>query len=454
VTTARIGSLALLFLMTALPCPAAAQLVQAPPGSSRGVFGIGGPVESGSPGLALTINLDGGYDDNSLTVTDTAPEPVQPFESGFVTAASASLSYQRGQTDRYLLATGGGSVSHQQIAAGQDFYRLLRGEASLGAGTGLGQRSGLTIGGGVSYEPTYLFGAFDSLVRNQGVPNPIEDTVSPSADPTASLTTQRWLTNRVAAGAYRNWTSRQRMTLEYESVWIQPVAGPGLQSRTDTVALTHAWDFHPTNGIDLTYRFNRNAQTLADIIALPLETHSAEARYRHDRRLSPNRTLFFMLGAGVTAVGSRSPLDRSTFEDAVPMFSGLAGLRFLPNWGVSLSARRDITVLYGLSTQPFASDVAMLSVDGVAWRRLFMSASGGYSRGQAPGSAVGDYRQTMVNAQMSYGFGARVGLVAAYAYRTHTFRDLTEAPSSFPPQYGRHSVRVGLTMWLPLYGSY
>ena len=60
----------------------------------------------------------------------------------------------------------------------------------------------------------------------------------------------------------------------------------------------------------------------------------------------------------------------------------------------------------------------------------------------------------MVNAQVSYGFGARVGLVAAYAYRTHAFRDLAEAPSSFPAEYGRHSVRVGLTMWLPLYGSY
>ena len=74
-----------------------------------------------------------------------------------MTAASASLSYQRGQADRYLVGTGGGSVTHQQIAVGQDFYRLLRGEASLEAATGMGQRSGLTIGGGASYEPTYLF---------------------------------------------------------------------------------------------------------------------------------------------------------------------------------------------------------------------------------------------------------------------------------------------------------
>ncbi len=215
-TTPRTGSLALLLLVTAFACPAAAQLVQAPPGSSRGVFGIGGAVEAGSPGLALTIDLDGGYDDNSLTVTDdTSPEEVAPFQSGFVTAATASLSYQRGQADRYLIGTGGGSVTHQQIAVGQEFYRLLRGEASLQAATGLGQRSGLTIGGGMSYEPTYLFGAFDSLVRNEGVQNPIEDKVSPTADPTASLTTQRWLTNRATAGAFRNWTSRQRMTLQY-----------------------------------------------------------------------------------------------------------------------------------------------------------------------------------------------------------------------------------------------
>ena len=439
--------------MTAFASPAAAQLVQVPPGSARGVFGIGGPVDSGSAGLALTIDLDGGYDDNSLSTSSTPSDQVEPFQTGFVTAATASLTYRRGRTDRYLLGTGGGSITHQQIAIGQDFYRLFRGEASLEAGTGLGRRSGLTFGGGTSYEPTYLFGAFDSLARNEGVRNPLEDTVSPTADPTVALTTQRWLTNRVAAGAYRNWTSRQRMTLQYESLWIQPVAGPGLQSRTDFVVLTHAWDFHPTNGIDLTYRYNRNAQTLLDIIALPVETHTAEAQYRHERPLSPNRTVSFMLGAGVVGVGARSPLESSTFEDVLPTFSGLAQLRFLPNWGVSLSARRDITVLYGLSAEPFASDATTLTVDGTVGRRVTIGVTGGFSRGQASGPEDGDYDQTMVNAQLDYGFSPRVGLVVAYAYRTHEFRDVV-TPSSFPAEYGRHSVRVGLTMWLPLYGSF
>ena len=179
-----------------------------------------------------------------------------------------------------------------------------------------------------------------------------------------------------------------------------------------------------------------------------------EARYRHDRRLSPNRTVSFMLGGGVAGVGARIAARELDIRGRAADVLGTCAAALPPNWGVSLSARRDITVLYGLSTEPFASDAATLTIDGIAWRRVTMSATGGYSRGQASGPESGDYDQTMVNAQLGYGFNARVGLVAAYAYRTHGFRDVAVTPSSFPAEYGRHSVRIGLTMWLPLYGSY
>lgn len=451
-TTSRLASLALCVLLTGLVRTAAAQVVDGPPGSSRGVFGGAGGV--GSPALALTFDFEGGYDANDLSQTDIPTSQFGPFQSGYVTTVATSLRFQRGRPERFFIGTGSGSVNHQQVARGQEFYRLTQSDLSLQAATTLGRRSGLTVGAGSSYEPTFVFGAFDSLGRNTAVQSPLDEVPSPTADPTLSLTAQRWLTGRISAGTYHNWTSRQRMSLDYSGLWFQPVSGPGFESRTDTVALLHGWNPRPTSGFELAYRYNRNVQSFENAPAQPLDMHSAEGRIRLDRRLSPNRSLSFMLGGGVVGVGARAATQGSSFGRVLPTVSGSVQLRFLPTWGVLLSARRDITVLNGLSSEPFESDAATLTIDGTAWRRLTMGVTGGYSQGRARSAQGGDFDQTLLNAQIGYGFSARLGLVVSYSYTQHSFRNVPVATSSFPTQFGRNSVRVGLTMWLPLYGTF
>jgi hypothetical protein len=451
-TRPHFSTLVVLLLVTGLVRTTTAQVVQAPAGSARGIFG-GGPTGPDSPGLTLAFDFDGGYDDNSLAgAEEPTDDQYQPFQSGYVTNAAASLRYQRGTAERFLLGTGSGSVSQQQVAAGQDFYRLFRGEASVQAATRMGGRTGLTAGVGTGYEPTYLFGAFDSLDRN-GVENPLEPE-PPTADPAISLTAQRWLTNNAAATLFRNLTSRQRLNLAYAGLWVQPVSGPGFHSQTHSVAVTHAWAPLPATGFELAYRYNRNSQTFEDSEEQPVDTHTVEGQFRHDRRLSTDRSISFMVGAGVVGLGPRTSDEGSVDGHLLPTVSGSIEVRLVPTWGVSLGARHDVTVLGGLLAEPFESDAATLSVTGTAWGRLSVGATGGLTRGRVSGPGPGDYDQKMVNAQLGYGFGSRVGLVVGYAYNTHEFRDVTVAASSFPTQFGRHSARVGLTFWVPLYGSF
>ena len=445
----------MLLLSTGLVRTATAQLAPPSPGSARGLFG-GGPTGPDSPGLTLTIDVDGGYDDyDDYTTSDAAgDDQYQPFQSGYVATAGASLRYQRGSIDRFLLGIGSGSVSQQQVAPGESFYQLLRGDASVQAATRLGGRSGLTVAGGAGYEPTYLFGAFDSLDNNGGIENPLEVTAPPTADPAISLTAQRWLTNRASAGVHRNLTSRQRVDLSYAGLWVQPISGPGYESQTHSVNVIHSWAAFPASGFEFAYRFNHNAQTLEEAAERPVDTHTMEGQYRHERRLSTDRSISFMVGGGVIGLGSRTPGEGAFIEHVLPTASGSVELRFVPTWAVSLAARHDVTVLDGLSAEPFASDAATRTFTGTTGQRLAFAVTGGYSQGRAFGSAAGDYDQMIVDGQVTYGFGSRVGVFAGYAYNTHTLRDVTVGPSSFPAQSSRHSVRVGLTMWLPLYGSF
>jgi hypothetical protein len=439
-------------LIAGLAQAASAQLIQAPPGSDRGIFG-GGPAGPGSPGLSTAFELNAGFDDNAVPETESPEGGFTPFQSGYVGSATGSLRYQRGRAERYVLTTGLGSISQQQVAVGQDFYRLYRGEASVQAASGLGGRSGVTAGLTAGYEPTYVFGAFDSLDLNIGVENPLEDNLPPTADPAISMTAQRWLTNVASASVYRNWSARQRTSVEYSGLWVQPTSGPGFDSQTHSAAVVHSWAAWRTSGIELAYRYNRNAQTIDDVASPPLEMHSAEAQVRHERRLSTNRTITFMGAAGVVAMADRT-LRRRTPDRFLPLIGGSVELRFLPMWSVSLSGRHDVSMLSGLTAEPFESDAAMLTVTGTAWRRLTFATTGGYSRGRAPGAAPGDYDQKIVNAQLTYGFATRYGLLAGYAYNTHRFEDVALGPTAFPTEFGRHSVRVGLTMWFPLYGSF
>lgn len=440
-------------LWTTLVCPAAAQVVAGQPGTARGLLGDGGGA-TGSPTLALTIDLNSGYDDIVLPASEASVDEFVPLQSGYASTAAAGLRYQVGTVARHVLGLGSGSISQQQIASGLPSYRLVQGQGSLEAATNVGRRSGVSVAVGTSYEPTYLFGAFDSLGQNVPEQNPLEPTTTPTADPTFTLTAQRWLASRAGGRAHHNWTSRQRMNLGYEGTWVRPVSGLGFESQSYSTSLDHTWRPKPTTGVDFSYRYQRNAQTFEVGAEQLFSTHTAETRLRYERRLSPRRSASFMVGGGLVKIGAAGSSDRGPLQFYSPTISGAIRVGLVSAWGVSLSVRRDVTVLYGLSAEPFESDAATLGVDGSVKRRLWMGVTGGYTQGRNRLARAGDYEQRMLNAQLRYAFGAHVGVVVLYSYSKHELRNVAVAPSGFPAEFGRNSVRVGLTMWLPLYGSF
>lgn len=446
--------IALLLVATGVACPAAAQVLQAPPGSTRGIFGTSGGTTTGAPVFAMTVDLDGGYDSNSLGDIEGTPTQFFAFQSGVVAAGAASARFQVGTTDRFLLGVVSGGINQQQVARGSRFYRQWRSQASLQAATNLGRRSGLTANVGISYDPTFVFGAFDAIDRNGGEDNPLVDDGPLPADPTLSLTPQRWLTNRVGAGVFRNWTSRQRMNLQYDGLWLRPSEGAGVESRTHSGALTHAWNPSPTIGLELVYRLDRWTLTQEDVPAPPISAHTAEARFRHERRLSPNRSMSFMVGGGAIALEDSVTPGQAFLGQVSPTVSGTVQLSFLPIWSVALGARRDVTVLGSLSSEPFESNSVTLSLDATPSARFSAGATAGYSSGGARRTPTGGFDQALVNARLQYALWASAGLTLGYSYNRYEFRDVAVVASAFPSRFSRQSVRLGLTFWLPLYGTF
>jgi len=134
--------------------------------------------------------------------------------------------------------------------------------------------------------------------------------------------------------------------------------------------------------------------------------------------------------------------------------SGSVQLSFLPVWSVSLGARRDVTVLGALSAEPFEANSATLALETTPSRRFSAGGTAGYSRGGARRSTTGGFTQASATARLQYAFGPSFGATLSYAYGHYRFRDVDVALAGAPSQFGRHSVRVGFTYWLPLYGTF
>ncbi|MEP7117214.1 MAG: hypothetical protein ABI880_06520 [Acidobacteriota bacterium] len=445
--------LSALLVVAGLVSPAAAQFTQSPPGAVKGVLGQGSGA-AGAPAVTMTIDADAGYQDNSVPEADgQAVDQPDYIQSGYVGSVGGGIRFQAGRLNRYVLGTANGSANQEQVSSELRSLRLYRGIGSFQAGTNLGRRSGVTMGVGVSYEPTYLFGAFSPLDRNGSGASPVEGTPQPAEPANVSLTQQRWISTTANLGVFHNWTSRQRLGVRYESFRLRPITGTGFESNRNSGALNYLWNRTQAMRLDFNYQYDDNPQVFEDI-ERPLNTQSAEGRVRYEHRIAPGRSIAVMGGAGLVRVRTGALVNEPAFGVTSPTVSASLDYDLSRVWKVGVSARRDVTVLNGLSPEPFKSGVAMASLDGTLGRRLFLGLNGGVSRGRALHATFGQYNLTTFNAQLRYNLGSYAGLQVRYTYNDHEFRNVSLLPDSIPVRYNRNAVRVGLTFWFPLFGSF
>ncbi|MBL8135084.1 MAG: hypothetical protein JNL48_00555 [Acidobacteria bacterium] len=430
---------------------AAAQMVQGPAGGSTGIFG----AASGStaPTIALSLDFDGGYDDVSVPAPSDATSVFVPLQSGYVASGAANLRFRQASGQRYFLGLASGSVTQQQVGRDLGSYTLKRAESSLEAGVPLGRRAGLLLSAGTSVEPTYLFGVFDDVTRNSPLlPDVPGVSPAPSNAPAVSITEQRWLSNRVSTALHRNLTSRQTFRLRYDGLWVRPLEGPGFRSQSHGAMAQHTWNVRENTALEFLYRFDTSPQVISDI-EYPLTSQTVEVRTRVRRAFSASRSLSLMAGGGAVKVRADGVGAADAVDQFSPTASGSLAYTLTRRWTLSLDARRDVAVLTGLSAEPFRSTSATLSLSGVLARRFSISTFGGYSRGSSlrPGSSAFDVAS--VNMQLVYGFTAALGAMLRYTYEENSLAG-GPARSSLPTEFGRNTIRIGVTLWAPLYGRF
>ncbi|MEZ5287579.1 MAG: hypothetical protein R2712_22805 [Vicinamibacterales bacterium] len=428
------------------PTAAAAQMIVGPPGAVGGVLGGHRPVDPNrnAQSLDATFDLGGGYDRDPNVVLDVPG--AADLSRWYAGTFSAAGRYRAGSIRRQIEARGRGYVNYQSNANDS----LIGGEAVVDGTMRFGPRrlNMLSLNAQSAWEPGWIFGALGPTLA------PGTDTSSIGVAPPQGVFEQRWLVVGGSGRYEHHWNLRQFSTVEVDVRNVRPVQGAGLDSDTQTASYEHDWTV--VRGFSLIggYRISQNSQR-ADGTSLPtVRFQTLDGGVRFERPLPRARHYGVTVRAGATRLFDS---DATAGADLLyPSFSALADLTPARSWTISAQVSHAVMVLAGISAAPVANDAVELTITGTPTRRMRYSVSGSVARAQFLARET-DSRNvtdvTGVSAELRYAISTWSAVFGSYGYYDHQIDD-PSLVSGFPTRYARHSARVGLTLWLPMYGSF
>ncbi len=438
----RSGLSGLLLLAAAVVCPAYAQAIAAPTGPTGGLFGQDRPLDGTGPtnGLSTTWTVGWGYDEN-VEPLDTELEPMPGIDSlsGTLGTVEGSMRYRRGSALRFFEMNGLAYLQTASISPD----RLIGGNVNMRGTTDFGGRNGITTSVDWAHQPTLLFNAFGPLEGQ------VEGGTAAGVNNPQGINESRWRAAQASGGFFRNWTPRQRMDVIYDySQRYRATDGPRLENRAHAATVNHVWNFRQYAGLTFSYGYGRNRQDDQDDVSQALDTHTGTMTVRLVRPLAQTRQVVLSFGGGATRASTRYAVAEADF--VLPVVSGSLSWDPARDWTISADARRDVTVLEGLSPEPFATNVFSLRTQSTPTRRLQLALSGSYSRGNARTTDTGSFSNMAGSAQAQYALSRCCAVYTSYTYYKYRLYDLTVVQPGFPSRYSLNSVRAGLTFWVPL----
>lgn len=427
-----------------------AQLIEGPQGAVGGLFGGRRPVDPNrlSHVFDATFDLGGGYDREPNGLLIAPPTDGDDVEtSWFATTGSAAARYRAGYSRRSFETRGRGFFNYQTNVADS----LIGGEALVNATTRFGRRNlnQLSAQLQASYEPAWGLGALS--LEGVGTPDPTLGLAPPQG-----IIEQRWLVLGGTVAYDHHWNPRQQTTLQYNQLRVRPLTGvSGLDSDGQFIQVEQRWSVRPNLNLLGAYRYDQNTQGVEEVEAPSVKYQTLEGGLHAIRRLSSTRSIGLALRGGVarlmeSAVTSDSPLLH-------PVATATIDYAASRRWTLSAEASREVTLLAGISPVPVLSDTVSVNLLGAASRKLRFSVYGSYARAVSVSDDVSLESRTEVagaTTEVRYALATSLGLFASYGFYHHRLEGDTVTAPGFPSRYDRQSARIGLTLWLPLYGAF
>jgi hypothetical protein len=426
---------------------ASAQVIGRPPRSVGGLFGGRRPADPNrtQQELVLTVDFLGGYDDHLTPDGESsAPDPTAPRQSGTTATAAAMLRYQRSRLTRGVEV-----IARSNIAT----YRGIDVRPLIGAhvnGRAFGQffdRFSFSVSGDVGYRPTFMFGAFG--------PTQAIDAMPPT-DPTGGVTEIRSINSVGSANLTYDWSARHHTNGGHTYARMRSYGLDHLGVVDNTSMLSHSWDFARNLGVEGSYsRSHQRALAVTGSSDQSLDTQTASMGVEIRIPVSRTRRISLSGSGGATQVRTFSVVENAPVEYVTP--SGRVSVRMDVGrtWAVSTEVNRTVGMLEGLTRQSFVTTSGSLWTGGTLGRRAVVSVTGTYSDGASHAADTGSFSTLGGTAEVQYTVSRCCSVVTSYSFYQHRVVDVAaEVPAGFPRSIDRNAVRVGLSVMLPLYGTF
>jgi hypothetical protein len=435
-------------VVCALPVLAEAQQVaQRPSRPYRGLFGGSRPPEPNRTRheLTFTSTVLGGYDDYLTPGSDGGGDPAQPGVSGSTVLADSVLHYWFGKSARHFSAdlrtlwTRYGSL---------DVDPTLGGDLRLNASTELGRGNTLALTQTLAYEPSLVLGAFAPLEGD------VDSRLLPDAGVGSGLVDQRSRSSNTSASLERRWSARQTTSASFSYFRRTYLDEFGYDSAMRSVDGRYTRNMNRASTLGASYHFSDSEFQNANGQIVPLREHSIEGETGYTRRLSPSRQIQFSGGVGATFVDTVNALGGESLSYWLPSGHAMMHLDVGRSWAIGADYRRTVNVLQGVTLESFATNSASIRADGVIGRRFEAAISTAFSLGTAAAAEqLGRFEAYSGTAQLRYALARCCAISADYDYYYYNLRDVSQ-PTGLPTQYDRNAVRIGVSVWLPLFGGF
>jgi hypothetical protein len=432
----------------AVAADAAAQAVQRPSRPSRGLFGGTAPTNPDRTRQELTFtgNVFGGFED-FVTPGTQVGDVVTPPSNGSAYSGSfnTSLRYWRGRPVRSFSVNARTTSSIYSLA---DIAPTFGADLDLSLNSQIGRKNDIAVTQLLSYEPALPLSTFGPLTQTM----PPADL--PGSTGGALIDQQSWSSSS-AMNAQRRLTTRQTLSGTFTYLSRRFLNDLGYDSDTRTADASYSWNLTRTAAIDTSYRYSRSSVEDPNGAPIPVKDQTIDGGLSYSRRLSPTRQIHFSGGGGATYVQTQEPLSLAPQEYWTPSGHGAVRVDLGRTWAVGIDYRRALSVLPGITLQSFASDGASVRANGQFGRRIEAVLSAGFSNGRAGyGEQPARYESYSGNAQLHFAFSRCCATTLNYDYYYYNLHQVVTVPTGIPNQYDRNSLRVGLSVWVPLLGVF
>jgi hypothetical protein len=408
-------------------------------------------------GQTLTFSLSGygGYDDNVIgDQSGPGADPRAQTGGSSLLGGDAALQYVKLAHRASFAANLGGSYHYFPSKSSLSTSGL---SAGVGLAYQLGHRTRLRVDEGFSYQPYYQLGLFPGLGEpdlGAPVPSNLDFVV---------LKRQSILTTSTAS-LEQQLSRRSTLTFDgqfFSQTLDQPANSPTTGATTGTGTTTSTGGTDNVNGYTAGIHFKRQLTRYLSLrlgdeyrhFVYPAPTHrvlqgnniDAGVDYSRSLPFSRHTSLSFTTGSAIVSIDGRRYGNVTGSASLVHLFSR--------NWQGSLSYNRDMSFVQTLS-QPLFGDSASAAIQGIMYRKLLLSVSGGYMSGR-----LGYSRAEQDSSTLRTGTGALTLAYAitnalranfSYTYFSYNFSSAALLPVGLQPSFDRNSVRGGLSLVLPL----